>query len=179
MKTPLLFLVACLLSQPIVRAQSVVPDTVATGVTEGNTRKTDPSFVMQKSPLGAVLRSAVLPGWGQYYNESYWKIPLVLGVSGVLVYGIITEHRDYTQWRDLYATSITEQNPSGNLEYKRFREFYRDRRDTYAWYFGLFYLLQIADAFVDAHLFDFSVSPDLSASLSVLPEGRVGLSLRW
>jgi len=45
------------------------------------TEETSPSnttFVMEKSPWGAVLRSAVLPGFGQFYNESYWKIQLAL-----------------------------------------------------------------------------------------------------
>ena len=36
-----------------------------------NEKPADTVFVMQKSPWGAVLRSAILPGWGQIYNESY------------------------------------------------------------------------------------------------------------
>ena len=45
-----------------------------------------------KSALGAVLRSAVIPGWGQFYNESYLKVPVVVGLTGFLVWGIVTEH---------------------------------------------------------------------------------------
>ena len=41
--------------------------------------KNDTSFVMEKSPWGAVLRSAILPGLGQIYNQSYWKAPIVWG----------------------------------------------------------------------------------------------------
>ncbi|MBL0176154.1 MAG: hypothetical protein IPP94_12945 [Ignavibacteria bacterium] len=139
----------------------------------------DSSFVMKKSPLGAVIRSALLPGLGQLYNESYWKIPIVVGVGAFLVYGIVTEHANYADYRDQYALSISDLNPSGDLYLKSYREFYRDRRDAYAWWFAVVYLLQIADAFVDAHLYDFDVSDEVHASLQLMPQGRVGLQLRW
>ena len=42
--------------------------------------------------------------------------------------------------------------------YKDIREFYRDQRDLFAIYLGLTYLLTLVDAYVDAHLFDFSVT---------------------
>lgn len=168
-----------LLFSPVLHAQNVTSDSTVSGEIEGSVQPTKKGFVMAKSPLGAVLRSAILPGWGQYYTESYWKIPLILGVSGFLVYGIVSEHQDYARFRDAYAQSITDLNPSGELEYKRFRELYRDRRDTYAWYFGLFYLLQVADAFVDAHLFDFSVSSQLKAGLQVSPAGQLCFRLTW
>jgi hypothetical protein len=137
------------------------------------------AFVMQKSPWGAVLRSAIVPGWGQLYNHSYWKIPLVVGLSGFLVYGIVSEHQSYVDYRDQYAASITPSNTTGNLTLKRFREFYRDNRDTYAWWFLVTYLIQIADAFVDAHLYDFDVSDEVHAHLGVAPAGRLVFSLSW
>jgi hypothetical protein len=136
-------------------------------------------FVMAKSPLGAVLRSAIIPGWGQWYNESYWKIPVIIGVSAWLISGIVSENSSFIKYRDLYAASITTAVPAGDLRYKQYREFYRDNRDTYAWYLGLFYLIQIADAFVDAHLFDFNVSSPLQTRLGVLPTGRVAFQIRF
>ena len=48
-----------------------------------------------KSPMGAVLRSAILPGWGQFYNEKYLKAIFVLSVNGALAYAIY--HYD-DQW---------------------------------------------------------------------------------
>ena len=129
-----------------------------------------------KSPLGAVIRSAILPGLGQFYNEAYWKVPIVLGLTGFLVYGVVHEHGLYSEYSDKYAATITEELPAGNLRWKQFREFYRDRRDTYAWWLFIAYLFQIADAFVDAHMFSFDVS-DVSA-LSVLPAPN-GLQLQF
>jgi len=129
-----------------------------------------------KSPMGAVLRSAVIPGWGQFYNESYWKVPIVLGLSGWLIYGMISEHQQYVDYRDQYEATITEENPSGDLRLKRFREFYRDNRDTYGWWLLVTYLLQLADAYVDAALFSFDVSETSSVTLLPAPSGA---ALQW
>ena len=131
-----------------------------------------------KSVLGAVLRSAVIPGWGQLYNESYFKVPVVVGLTGFLVWGIVTEHANYRTYADLYDASITDELPTGNLQHKRFREFYRDRRDTYGWWLLVTYLLQLADAYVDAALFSFDVSDE--AKLILVPHtGGVGMQLRF
>lgn len=107
-------------------------------------------FIMEKSPLGAVLRSAVIPGWGQFYNESYWKVPIVWGITGWLVYGYIYSNNFYQDYKSDYIFSPTADN-------LRFRNFYRDQRDLFAIYIGIAYLLNLIDAYVDAHLFDFTV----------------------
>jgi hypothetical protein len=142
-------------------------------------KKTDTAFVMSKSPWGAVLRSAIFPGWGQFYNESYWKIPIVLGLSGFLVGGVISEHSGYADYRDRYAASITSAMPSGDLRLKQFREYYRANRDTYAWWLLVTYLVQIADAFVDAHLYDFDVSGTTQAGIVLLPGRGLTLKISW
>lgn len=107
-------------------------------------------FVMHKSPWGAVLRSAIIPGWGQFYNESYWKIPVIWGITGYLVYIWVDNNNLYKKNRDLYIQT-------GVDRYKRIRDFYRDQRDQFAIYIVLTYFLNLVDAYVDAHLFDFSV----------------------
>lgn len=114
---------------------------------------TDTVYVMQKSPWGAVLRSAIIPGWGQLYNESYWKIPVVWGFAGWFVYNWVDTNNEYIKNRDLFITT------SENI-YLRRRDFYRDQRDNFAIYLALTYFLNLVDAYVDAHLFDFSVSED-------------------
>jgi hypothetical protein len=112
---------------------------------------------MQKSPWGAVLRSAVVPGFGQFYNESYWKVPVVWGFMGYFIYIWNDQNKLYKQYNDLFNSSITLENINGNSTYYELREVYRDQRNTFAVYIGLTYLLQLIDAYVDAQLFDFSV----------------------
>lgn len=113
---------------------------------------------MQKSPWGAVMRSAIVPGWGQFYNESYWKIPIVVGLIGYYTYGYLRNNDLYIEFRDKYAESLIASPTTGNRRYKEVREFYKDQRDLFAVYFGLTYFLNLVDAYVDAHLFDFDVS---------------------
>lgn len=123
------------------------------------TNDTTETFVMTKSPMGAVLRSAVLPGWGQAYNQSYWKIPVIAGFLGYYVYGWVRNNNNYEDYRDLYSQSLNE-SEEGNAKYLRYREFYKDQRDQFAVWFGIAYFLNLVDAYVDAHLFDFDVTPD-------------------
>ncbi len=118
--------------------------------------KADSGFVMSKSPMGAVLRSAIIPGWGQYYNESYWKIPVVWGFLGFYTYYWYDRDDLYVKYKNLYDLSDKESTDGARL--KKLRDFYQDQRDQFVVYFGLAYLLNLADAYVDAHLFDFDVS---------------------
>lgn len=111
---------------------------------------------MQKSATGALLRSAILPGWGQFYNESYWKIPIIWGVSGWFIYMWIDRNDNYKYYQNLYNISLIESS-NGEERYKEFRDFYRDDRDLFAVYLGLTYFLNLIDAYVDAHLFDFDL----------------------
>lgn len=113
----------------------------------------DSIFVMKKSPWGAVLRSTILPGWGQFYNESYIKIPVIWGIAGWLVYGWIQNNDDYKLNRDLFIET-------GNEFYRQSRNFYRDQRDNFTIYLAILYLMNLVDAYVDAHLFDFTVGED-------------------
>ncbi len=111
--------------------------------------------IHSKSPWGAVLRSAILPGLGQIYNESYWKAPVVWGVTGWFIYNWINNNNLYNDYKNRYLQSI--QIGTENSLYKTYREFYRDQRDLFAIYLGLTYFLNLVDAYVDAQLFSFDV----------------------
>jgi hypothetical protein len=135
-----------------------------------------------KSPLLALLLSAALPGAGQFYNESYWKIPIVLGFGYYFATNWISLNDSTRFYRRLYAESITPSSPDGNRRFLQLREFYKDQRDTFSWYIFIYYLVNLVDAYVDASLYDFNVGDDLS--LRVLPQvpeqlrPAVGLTVR-
>lgn len=118
-------------------------------------------FVMQKSPWGAVGRSAILPGWGQIYNESYWKAPVIWGVMGWFIYGWIDNNNNYKDYKNLYTQT-------GDETYINYRDFYHDQRDEFAIYLLLTYFLNLVDAYVDAHLFDFSVDENYMTGTKML-----------
>ena len=136
-------------------------DTVKTG----NDNLSDTVFVMQKSPWGAVLRSAIIPGWGQIYNHSYIKAPVIWGIFGSLVAIWIWNNNHYIDAKNLYLQNInTEYGPG----YMRQRDAYRDQRDLVSIYIGLAYFLNLVDAYVDAQLFDFNVSENYHTGQNML-----------
>lgn len=118
--------------------------------TQDTNKVSDQKFIMQKSPWGAVLRSALIPGWGQIYNESYWKAPIVWGITGWFVYAWIDNNNKYIDNKNIFIDT-------GIDRFRRLRDFYRDQRDEFAIYIALTYFLNLVDAYVDAQLFDFSV----------------------
>ena len=121
-------------------------------------------------PNKAYKRSAALPGWGQYYNKSYWKIPLIYGGFAGLGYTIGWNHSQYKSWKTEYScrldTNCTDNYPeASDTQLKEQRDFYRRNRDlsiiiTFGWY-----AINIIDAYIDAHLKTFDVSDDLSMSI--------------
>ncbi len=100
-----------------------------------------------KSPWGGVLRSAILPGWGQVYNESYWKAAGYLAVNAYLLY---RAHLADVRYRTTDRT------------------LYRDRRSRFSWYFGLAYVVNMADAFAGAYLYEFDEAMRLTVSPQIM-----------
>jgi hypothetical protein len=93
-----------------------------------------------KSPTGAMIRSALFPGWGQYYTEQYVKSGLILCVESGLILSAIVQDK---KARDVYQTDYDE--------YLR----RLDRRNGYLWWTAGVIVFSMIDAYVDAHLFGF------------------------
>lgn len=134
---------------------------------ENETLKNDTVFVPTKSPWTAVLWSAVIPGAGQIYNESYWKAPIIWGLFGWLGYNWVQNNNSYKENQDLFEQT-------GDTRYQDLRTFYRDQRDLFTIYMLITYVLNLVDAYVDAHLFDFSVEEDF---LTRMPRLNVKVNL--
>jgi len=118
-----------------------------------------------KSPGTAMLLSAVVPGAGQFYNGSYWKVPIVMGFGLYFVSSWLDNNRRTQDYRQQFAASVIAYPPSGDPHLLAVREFYKEQRDAFTWYMVVLYLLNIADAYVDASLYDFNVGGDLSLQL--------------
>lgn len=132
------------------------------------------------NPTKAVLFSAIFPGLGQIYNRKYWKLPIVYGGFMGCAYAISFNNRYYQDYSNAYK-DLMDGDPntqsyrdlvpsryvindttwfSGVL--KRKKDFYRRYRDlSYIITVGLYALCMI-DAYVDAQLFDFDISSDIS-----------------
>lgn len=127
------------------------------------------------SPKRAAVLSAVLPGAGQAYNKKYWKIPIIYGGFAGLAYAIRFNNQEYKIYKDAFKARLdgdeSTTDPFAGIysenDLTTLKDFYRRNRDLSIIGTGLLYLLNIVDASVDAHLFNFNVNENLS--LNVMP----------
>lgn len=136
----------------------------------------------QPDPQRAMLYSALVPGLGQIYNRKYWKLPIVYAGYAALIYAIWWNGGQYNDYRKAYI-SIADGDESTNfymnyvptgvdpatldigwmtsaLNTKQLS--YRRNRDLAIIGIVAFYGLTLLDSYVDAQLYDFDISPDLS-----------------
>lgn len=165
MKTPLLFFLFLFFMQAT-KAQEKQNDSTKTSVTTDTLTKT-----ANRRANKAAIYSALLPGAGQVYNKSYWKVPVLYGGIAALAYFIDFNQRNYTTFRKAYiyrndldttTTSSDDLSNYSNDDLLVRRDYYRRNRDFCYIIAGVVYVLNIIDAYVDAHLKDFDVSDDLS-----------------
>ena len=119
------------------------------------------------APAKAAFYSAILPGLGQAYNKSYWKIPIVYAALGTTIYFFLSNDKKYNEFRDVYKRRLEgfTDDQYQFLDNDRLilaQKFYQNNRDLSALLTSLFYVLNIVDANVDAHLTQFNVNNKLT-----------------
>lgn len=137
-------------------------------------------------PTKAVWYSALCPGLGQIYNRRYWKLPIVIGGFLGLGYGASWNNSmltDYTRayydlmdndpstksYMDFFPPTMNEESLNRTwLErtLKSRKDYFRRNRDLCIIGMVGVYLIAVVDAYVDASLTNFDISPDLSMQLS-------------
>lgn len=155
-------------------------------------------------PNRALWLSALCPGLGQIYNRRYWKLPIVIGGFMGLGYATgwnNTMLRDYSRayadlkdndpstksYMDFFPPTTKEEDINKTwLEslLKSRKDFYRRNRDLCIIGLVAVYLLAIIDAYVDASMSHFDISPDLAVNLgpAVIPDERnklPGVGIHW
>lgn len=136
----------------------------------------------------ATIYSLALPGLGQAYNKKYWKIPVIYAGFGVLVYNISINNKEVKKFTSAYRYRMNNDSTLPVNEYVtrypdvndllRGRDFYRRRVELSVIFTAAWYLLNVVDAAVDAHFFDYDVSENLSLNIQPIilrtPEHPIG-----
>ena len=132
----------------------------------------DTTTVTYHSPHKATIYSLALPGLGQAYNKKYWKIPIIYAGFGFLGYSIKTNHTQMKKFTEAYRyVSNNETYPIDNpyiakypntSDLLRGRDFYRRKVELNIIWSAALYLLNVVDAVVDAHFFDYDVTDNLA-----------------
>lgn len=129
--------------------------------------------VKRHSPTKAALLSAAIPGAGQIYNKKYWKLPIVYAGLGGLGTWVGINAKNLRGYTKAYKLEV-DNDPNTIGSYKGFtgktqlnakRDDAKRNLDLSAILLGVFYALNIVDAAVDAHLYDYSITEDLSVSI--------------
>ncbi len=135
----------------------------------------------EHSAKKATLFSAVIPGWGQAYNKKYWKVPIVWAGLGAAGYFIYTNNAGYKQYKDIYValsevpdTTISavlngrsvDWTESGLGQVLTNINSFRKNRDLSVVVMFAWWGLNVIDANVDGHFFNFDIDEDLSLQLS-------------
>ncbi|MDL2265844.1 DUF5683 domain-containing protein [Parabacteroides sp. OttesenSCG-928-G07] len=140
------------------------------------------------NPTKATL-FALVPGMGQIYNRKYWKLPIVYGAFMGCYYAISWNHENYADYRQAYfdimstnpvandswrdfipgGNRMTEEEQNAKINDTQFISLLKRNKDSFRRFRDLsiiitvgVYAISIIDAYVDAQLFDFDISPDLT-----------------
>ncbi|MDO9260801.1 MAG: DUF5683 domain-containing protein [Flavobacteriaceae bacterium] len=124
------------------------------------------------SPAKAAFYSAVLPGLGQAYNKKYWKIPFVYAAIGTSIYVYDFNDTAYNRYRTAYKLRLagkqdefTNDNGQVTLSTNALitaQKGFKKDRDLSMLVTGMFYVLQIVEASVNAHLIQFNIDENIS-----------------
>ena len=194
-----------LLRTPIEVEAELDGDTIKTVLINPNSPYgLDGKKIFNPDPTRAVWMSVLFPGLGQIYNRRYWKLPIIVGGFMGLAYGMTWNNGQYQDYSQAYR-DLLDNDPSSNSYMNFFppsikeedldkswltsvmksrKDFYRRNRDLCIICMVGVYLLCIVDAYVDASLAHFDISPDLSMDVAptmmVQPgHSKPGVGIHW
>lgn len=131
------------------------------------------------NPTKATWLAVVFPGGGQIYNRKYWKLPIIYGGFAGCAYALSWNGKMYKDYSQAYL-DIMDSNPNtksyedllppnANYSEEQLKTTIKNRKDMFRRYRDLsifafigVYIISIIDAYVDAELSNFDITPDLS-----------------
>lgn len=158
--------------------------------TPDNSIQLEANLIKVHSPHKATIYSALVPGLGQIYNKKYWKLPIIYGATGIFIYAFDFNNDMYNKYRSGYIrmkngeiSDFEGYKDAATLQ--RIKDTYQRNRDLNVIVLAAIYMLNIIDATVDAHLFNYDISDDVS--LNVQPtiqkdfanQSSIGVSLSF
>ena len=165
-----------------------MPDTAAVATVNESPydRWEEREVAFNPDPTRAVWMAALFPGLGQLYNRRYWKLPIVVGAYMGLAYATTWNNgmlSDYTKaYRDImdsdpgtnsYMNFFPPNTQESDLDrtwltnvLQSRKNYFRRNRDLCIIAMIGVYLVAMVDAYVDASLSHFDITPDLSMDVS-------------
>lgn len=158
---------------------------------------TIPKRTWVPDPTKATWLALIVPGGGQIYNKKYWKLPIIYGGFAGCAYALTWNgnmYKDYSNayreavnenWNSNYITDLLPPGYINRVSKTQLTETLRKRKDTYRRYRDLsifafigVYLISVVDAYIDAELSNFDITPDLSMRVEPVVMDHHGFSNR-
>lgn len=140
--------------------------------------KLNSNYFNPLSPSKAAFYSAIFPGGGQIYNKKYWKAPIVWAAMGTSIYLYLDNNEEYNRYRTAFKmreAGLQDEftNGDGSLIVSRnglvsAQKTLKSNRDLALLTTVVFYLLQIVEASVNAHLLQFNTNNNLTFSPALI-----------
>ena len=140
---------------------------------KGNIKKNS-NYFNPLTPSKAAFYSAIFPGGGQIYNKKFWKAPIVWAAMGTSIYLYLDNNNEYDRYRTAFKmreAGLQDEftNNDGSLTVSRnglisAQKTLKSNRDLALLTTVVFYVLQIVEASVNAHLLQFNTNNNLSFS---------------
>ena len=108
---------------------------------------------------------SIFPGAGQIYTKKYWKVPIIYSALVTSGYFIMDNNKKYKKYRDTYLdrnNGIIDNLNYSNSELITLKDYYKRNREISIMLFSLTYILNIIDASVNAHLFQYEIDENIS-----------------
>ena len=132
------------------------------------------------APAKAAFYSAILPGLGQAYNKKYWKIPFVYAAIGTSIYVYDFNDTAYNRYRTAYKLRLAGKQDEFTTDEGQLtlstsalitaQKGFKKDRDLSLLVTGIFYVLQIVEASVNAHLIQFNIDENISFNPQLLQQ---------
>ncbi len=170
-------------------AEVITPQEIPTGTiarddtlripSGGEAKPEKPSIPWTRQPKGAMLRSVVFPGWGQWHNGRKAKALAVAAGEGYLIYRAFHYGHKEAEAKDLLRAH--RDDPELEARYQRSADYRGDRRRDFTWWSIFAAVLSMGDAYVDAHLgrdFDGEFEPQEFRGTADGSSGTTGVTNR-
>ena len=160
------------ISQIKAQTQTSTTDSI---YTDQNNEEQSVVVKRKHSPKLATYLSAAVPGAGQVFNKKYWKVPIIYAGFAGGIYLNNYYNKKYQTYKDslnsievlkVDTTLIVYGKSLNKLQIQEGRNYYRKNRDLIRICTVVWYALNIVDACVDAYLFDYDMSDNLSLHIS-------------
>ena len=135
--------------------------------------KAQMSVYEEHSP-DVALRWSILPGAGQIYNHQAWKVPIIYGAFAGVGYFIYDNYKAMRLFKDEYLYRVNNDDARLNPDYANYptsniAELYNNYNRNFQLMVIIaagIYGLNLLDAYVFGHLFNFTIDDDISLNVT-------------